>query len=170
MAADEEVEGNFLLIKTCPLDKNDFYADNPDSFDLEKWLNIVLTNSGLNTLVAEPVWTKGKDKELLGLDTLSIKQIDNVDRSGFARPLKQKLCHQLNITFLDDHGQQIYFMENVFINAEDKDSTSINLAGISEQDRLRVRAILINEGNHAYAKIQYDEQTLAWLTANLHLV
>ena len=49
------------------------------------------------------------------------------------------------------------------------DTTNIDLTGVPT-DFGAIKAIFVNEGEHAYAKVRFDQCSINWFTDNLHLV
>jgi len=73
----------------------------------------------------------------------------------------------LNVGLYNDQGQ-IHIISDVVIS-DKAENTIIDLNGIPV-DFGDVKAIYVNEGEHAYAKVRFDSNSTDWFTQNLHLV
>jgi len=117
------------------------------SFNLEQWCSEWLNSSGINILT--PVFDEaGK---------LSIKQ--TMSLRGKNRLRKQRL----DIALYDETGA-IHVIKDHLLS-ENEESTIVDMATVPSD--FKIAAVYINHGNHAYAKIRFDEASIQWFTKNL---
>ena len=119
---------------------------------MKDWCNVWLTTSGIN--IIEPIvqWNDS---------ILSLTVLQTCDLRGKNLLRMQKL----NIGFYNDSGQ-LYKIEDVVIS---ESVTVIDVTQIPEEFG-PVSAIFINEGEHAYAKVRFDERSKDWFVDNLNKI
>lgn len=62
---------------------------------------------------------------------------------------------------------EVFVIPDVVIS-DKQDSTVVDLASVPAD--FVVKAVYVNEGEHAYASIRFDQNSKDWFTGNLHLV
>ena len=113
-------------------------------FSLAGWCDEWLTSSGIN--IIEPLKLEGG-----GLD---IRQSEGL--RGKNRLRKQKL----DVSFYNNTGQQ-HIVRNVVIS-EKEEITSVDTSSLP--DGFNIASIYLNEGQHAYCKLRFDQASIDWFT------
>ena len=128
------------------------HQETKGSFSVQEWCNVWLTSSGIN--IIEPIveWDDS-------IASLTILQTCDLRGKNLLRMQK------LNIGFYNSSGS-LYKIEDVVICDS---ATVIDVSQIPESFG-PVSAIFINEGEHAYAKVRFDERSKDWFVQNLHKV
>jgi hypothetical protein len=72
-----------------------------------------------------------------------------------------------NVSLYNETGK-IHIIEDIVVSGKN-DTTQIDISSLP-QDFGNVKAVFLNEGEHAYAKIRFDEASTKWFIKNLHLV
>ena len=73
----------------------------------------------------------------------------------------------MNIGLYNDNGD-IHVIPDVVIT--DKSENTVVKIDSIPADFGPVKAIFVNEGEHAYAKVRFDQESTNWFTNNLHKV
>jgi aminopeptidase N len=77
---------------------------------------------------------------------------------------KSKLhAYKINVCLYDADAKP-HVIRDVVISAKQE------LTSLEVPANIDVKAIYINEGQHGYAKVRFDSESIAWITANLHKV
>jgi aminopeptidase N len=118
----------------------------PD-FNFTEWCDTWLNTSGINILEPVIIYENGLIK------SLHIKQ--SCDLRGKNRLRSQKL----NVAFYNDQMVPT-IIKDIIISSKDP-LTALILPSFP------ISAIIINYGDHAYAKVRYDENTLKCFEENL---
>ncbi len=113
-------------------------------FSLARWCDEWLTSSGIN--IIEPLKLEGGG--------LEIRQSEGL--RGKNRLRKQKL----DVSFYNNAGQQ-HIVRNVVIS-EKEEITSVDTSSLP--DGFSIAAIYLNEGQHAYCKLRFDQASIDWFT------
>ena len=71
------------------------------------------------------------------------------------------------MSFYNEAGK-VYVIEDVIVT-DKQDTTVIDISTIP-QDFGKVKAVFVNEGEHAYTKCRFDSASTEWFIDNLHLV
>ena len=121
-----------------------------DDFKFAEWCDQWLTTSGINIL--EPAVEYKEDGSIA---SLSIKQTCDLRGQNILR--KQKL----NVALYDANMEQTVIQDIIISDKEELTPVKVEFAG-------PVSAILVNFGDHAYAKVRYDAKTLKTLSERLH--
>lgn len=80
---------------------------------------------------------------------------------------KNRLRKQrLDVALYDEAGA-IHVIKDHFLS-ESEESTTVDLASVPSD--FKIAAVYINHGNHAYAKVRFDEASIQWYTKNLSSV
>lgn len=101
-------------------------------------------SSGIN--IIEPLKLEGGG--------LEIRQSEGL--RGKNRLRKQKL----DVSFYNNTGQQ-HIVRNVVIS-EKEEITSVDTSSLP--DGFNIAAIYLNEGQHAYCKLRFDQASIDWFT------
>ena len=125
-------------------------------FDLVAWSDAWLNSSGVNTL--EPILELADGK----LKSLKIKQ--GMGLKGKNRLRTQKLNVALYSAGQD--SEPIIIREVVV--GEKEELTTVDISALP--DDFQFGAVNVNEGEHAYAKVRFDPQSIEWFTKNLYTV
>ena len=113
-----------------------------DDFNFKEWCDSWLATSGINIL--EPVVEYNADKSI---KSLQIKQ--TCDVRGKNKLRKQRL----NVALYDSEMKP-QVVENIILS----DKSEIN--SVTVDFKGPVKAVVINHGDHAYAKVRFDPETL----------
>ena len=128
-----------------------------EDFDLSNWSDVWLNSSGINTL--EPV----VDVEDGSLKSLKIKQ-------GMGLKGKNRLRMQkLNVAIFEagaSGGDPVIVKEVVI--SEKEELTEVDISSLPGD--FQYGAVFVNEGEHAYSKVRFDQQSIDWFTSNLQTV
>ena len=125
-------------------------------FDLVAWSDTWLNTSGVNTL--EPILELADGK----LKSLKIKQ--GMGLKGKNRLRTQKLNVALYRAGQD--SEPIIIREVVV--GEKEELTTVDISSLPAD--FQFGAVNVNEGEHAYAKVRFDPQSIKWFTENLYTV
>lgn len=129
----------------------DAYEQSPDKtlgqdFSLQKWCDEWLTSSGIN--IIEPIVDGNK---------ISIKQ--TMALRGKNRLRKQRL----DIALYDQDGK-LHVIKDHFLS-EINEMTEVDMSSVPAD--FKFAAVYINHGNHGYAKVRFDQNSVQWFTDNL---
>jgi aminopeptidase N len=121
-----------------------------DDFNFSEWCESWLQTSGVNVL--EPLVEYNPDSSV---KSFAIKQ------SCDLRGKNQLRMQKLNVAFYDS-DMKPHLAKDIIIS----DKTAVTQVEVPVS--FPVKAIIINSGDHAYAKVRYDEVTLANLQRELN--
>jgi hypothetical protein len=72
-----------------------------------------------------------------------------------------------NVALYNEAGK-MHVIEDIVVS-DKQDTTQIDLSSLPG-DFGNVKAIFVNEGEHAYAKVRFDAASTKWFIENLHLI
>lgn len=72
-----------------------------------------------------------------------------------------------NVALYNEAGK-MHVVEDIVVS-DKQDTTQVDLSGLPA-DFGNVKAVFVNEGEHAYAKVRFDAASTKWFIENLHLV
>ena len=128
-----------------------------EGFDVSDWCDSWLNTSGIN--IIEPV-VEVQDGRLA---SLKIRQ--SLGLKGKNRLRLQRL--NVSIYEAGSGGGAPVVISGVVIG-DKEELTSVDISGLPQD--FQYGAVFVNEGEHAYAKVRFDPQSVAWFTDNLHTV
>lgn len=118
-----------------------------EDFNFKAWMNMWLNSSGVNIIEPSP---EG-----------DFNIVQSCDLRG-----KNKLRQQkLDIGLYNEDGE-VHIIEGIVIKDE---HTPVDVTGVPEAFG-PVKAIFVNQGEHAYAKVRFDHDSIQWFIKNLNKV
>ena len=126
-----------------------------EDFDVTEWCDTWLNTSGINILEPEVEVQDGQ------LESLKIKQ--SLGLKGKNRLRLQRL----NVSLFDVAGGEPIVISGVVIS-DKEELTNVDLSSLPKD--FKYGAVYVNEGEHAYAKMRFDAQSIDWFTENLHTI
>lgn len=121
-----------------------------EHFDFKEWCNSWLKTSGVNTL--QPIIEYNSDGSIKSFEILQ-----HVDPFGANRLRKSKM----DIGFYDkDHKLHVL---SDFVVSDERELNLVPKRRIASVVEGPVTAVLLNHGDHAYAKVRFDNRTIAHL-------
>ena len=127
-----------------------------EDFSLSEWCDCWLNTSGINTL--EPV----AEIENGQLKSLKVRQ-------GMGLKGKNRLrLQKLDVSIFEAAGGGDPIVVKAVVVSDKDELTDVDISQLPGD--FQYGAVFVNEGEHAYAKVRFDSQSVDWFTQNLSTV
>lgn len=138
--------GDFIGELKTEFDRSKGKSMGP-KFNFTAWSDSWLTTSGINTL--EPVIKYNQDESI---QSLAIKQL--VDPVGMNKLRKFKID-----VGIYDNDYNLHVLNDVLLSSKDE-IINIDPKKLNTTYSGPVKAVILNHGDHGYAKVRFDEATM----------